>query len=102
MSDSATPKDFRRHIGRRFRLKKLKRRVISALAGEGFCRKNAKLPIQIRIVSRFFVARIRQWKGLVNKALLEEKAGLSVSLFQRGPLVLATGDAKDQDRNDRD
>jgi hypothetical protein len=101
LCDSATPKKFRRDIGRRFGLQNLKGLGIASLAVAGFRGENAKFPIQVRVACRFFQARFSKRKGLVTVTLLKQKAGLSVSLFQRGPLTSTADCTNEQERDNR-
>jgi hypothetical protein len=71
LSDSATPQNFRRDGGRRFRIQKLKRFSVAALTVADIRGKNAKFPIQIWIFCRCLIARFCKWKGLIDKALLK-------------------------------
>jgi len=56
-------------------------------ASVDFRAKNAKFPIQIKVIGRTMVAVVRCFLGLVGVSPLELKAGLSVMPFKRGPLT---------------
>lgn len=82
LGESSAGKYFSGCVWRGFGLQKLKSLGRASFARAGFRSQDTKFPVQIWIRRGLFVTHFRELQGLVSKALLKLKAGLSILLIQ--------------------